>query len=67
MIDEILLQLWKEQCGSARRSVRDGLRRRTARDRSRAEGVAFMLLCLKDFLVGLPLPKAAKQQMETEC
>lgn len=67
MVDEILLRLWKEQYSSARRYIRDGLRKRTDKDRFRAEGVTFMLISLKDFLAGLSLSKAAKEQLEADC
>jgi hypothetical protein len=67
MTDEILLQLWKEQCSNARRYIRDSIRKRTDRGRFRAEGVSLMLLSLKDALLGLSLSKAVKQQVEADC
>jgi hypothetical protein len=62
----LLLRVWKEQYNAVHRYVMDAQKRDRERDRSRVEGVSFLVLSLKEQLVSFTLFKALITEVEAD-
>lgn len=63
---DLLLRVWTEQYRIAKHYITDRQKRGESRDRFRAEGVAFMVLSLKDQLSSLLEDTAQRSALESD-